>query len=420
MIKKILGTAIVRFFNAGIAFLIVIINSQYLGAENLGTISLIILGITIILQLNNFIGGGALIYLIPRLDNFKLFLTSYLWAFFSTMIGTYILFVFQLIPIEYTYHIMFLSLLLSLLSINFNVLLGKENIKQYNIISFIQFFLIIISLSFFIFILRKHEVISYVYALYIAYFISYIISIISIRNYIKFSNINNLYQIFKQILKYGYIIQIANIVQLLNYRLSYYIIELFLGRKPLGIYTVGVQLSEGMWLISKSVSLVQYTRVSNAKDPEYSKMLTLNLLKFTFILTAFITTIVLLLPKEVFMFVFGNEFEQVGMLILSLSIGIVSLSTAMIFSAFFTGIGKPKINMIGSIIGLVFTLVLGLLLIPEYGLIGAGITASVAYFFTAFYQFIIFIIYSKIRLKEFMIRIQDFKFLIREIKVLIN
>ena len=116
MIKKILGTAIVRFFNAGIAFLIVIINSQYLGAENLGTISLIILGITIILQLNNFIGGGALIYLIPRLDNFKLFLTSYLWAFFSTMIGTYILFVFQLIPIEYTYHIMFLSLLLSLLS----------------------------------------------------------------------------------------------------------------------------------------------------------------------------------------------------------------------------------------------------------------------------------------------------------------
>ena len=130
MLKKILGTAGARLINALLGFSILIVNTNKLGTEGVGTIGLIILSITIILLLNNFVGGGALIYLIPRIDLFKLFIPSYIWAVFSAISGTYILKFLNLIPVEYTCHILLLSLIQSLSSINLTVLLGNEKIKQ--------------------------------------------------------------------------------------------------------------------------------------------------------------------------------------------------------------------------------------------------------------------------------------------------
>ncbi len=77
MIRKIIGTISTRIIIALVTLAIILINGWFLGADKVGTISLIILAITLIQMLNNFVGGGALVYLLPRTDLIKLFIPAY-------------------------------------------------------------------------------------------------------------------------------------------------------------------------------------------------------------------------------------------------------------------------------------------------------------------------------------------------------
>ena len=114
MIKNIVGTVFTRFINALISFIVIIIISQKFGAEGTGTIGLILLGITIIVMINNFVGGSALVYLVPRYDLYRLLVPSYIWALTTSIPVAILLSITKLIPYEFTYHVMLLSLIFSL------------------------------------------------------------------------------------------------------------------------------------------------------------------------------------------------------------------------------------------------------------------------------------------------------------------
>ena len=420
MIKKILGTAGSRLIITIISFAVVIINAQNLGAGGVGEITLVVLGITIILLISNVVGGGALVYLIPRFDLFKILVPAYFWSFLSAIIGAYTLSFFDLIPRIYTHHVLFLSLFQSLASTNLNVLLGKEKIKQFNFISVFQVIALIGSLIFFFFYLKHVEVISYIYAMYLAYFSSFLISAFTIRKYVRFKDFEQFDEAIIQIFKYGTYVQLANLMQLLNYRLGYYIIERFLGKPSLGVFSVGNQVSEGLWLIGKSVAMVQYSRISNSTDAIFAKNITLRFLKFVFVITFGLLAILIIIPDSFFVFVFTKDFSGLHRIILSLSPGILAMSVSMILSHFYSGTGRHYHNTISSGIGLVLTLIFGFTLIPEFGILGAGITASISYFASASYQLIVFMKITKTSARNFLLSGDDISFIKNEISEIIK
>ena len=150
MIKNIFSTIFTRFINAIISFIVIIIISQKFGAEGTGTIGLILLGITIIVMINNFVGGSALVYLVPRYDLYKLLIPSYIWALITSVPVAILLSITGLIPHEFTYHVMLLSLIFSLTSINQMFILGKEKIKLFNLTSLAQMLVLLVSLMLFV------------------------------------------------------------------------------------------------------------------------------------------------------------------------------------------------------------------------------------------------------------------------------
>ena len=415
MLKKIIGTAGARVFNAFLSFVIVIVYARNLGAEGAGIIAEIVLGITIVLLISNFFGGGALVYLLPRHDNFIIFLLSYIWAIISAFVVTYFLNLFNAVPAKFIYDVLLLSIIQSFSAVNQNILLSKEKIKLYNSISVLQFSGLFAALMFFIFVLKKVEVSSYVNALYVGYSVGFVLSFVSILKYLKFKGFNDLGNIIKQLLKYGSYVQFANILQFLNYRLSYYIITSYFNKAMLGVYSVGNKLSEGTWLVGKSVSMVQYSRIANSKDKEYNKYLTLAFLKFTFVITLILVAILLLIPENVFVFVFHKEFSNIKIVISSLSVGIVAMSMSMMFSHYFSGTGRHYYNTISSGIGLIITFALGFTLIPRYNILGAGITASVSYFTSCLFQLIVFVKLTKSRFNDFLIKKTDVKLFFQEV-----
>lgn len=416
MISKIIGTVGSRVLNALLGLGIILITSRQMGAEAVGTISLIILGITVIQMVNNFVGGSALIYLIPRFDVYKLFVSSYVWAVFTALVCSVILKIFNLIPSEYFWHVLFLSLIQSLSSVNLNILLGKEKIKLFNIISSLQIVILFLVLIILVFFIGRNEVISYVVSLYCSYVFALVAGMLAAFRLFPVTNLKNMNEVIRNIFKYGTYVQLANIIQLFNYRLNFYLIENFIGRAALGVYSVGVQLSEGMWLTGKSLAIIQYSKISNISDQEYSRKITLIFGKISVLVTTVLLLIILMIPANLFSIIFGKDFNDLPVVILSLSAGIVLLSLSFSFSHYFSGIGKHYHNSISSFIGLIFTIVLGYLLIPEYKLAGAGITTSIAYFSILVYQVIFFVKISGTRYRELLITAQDLRLFMSELK----
>jgi len=148
--------------------------------------------------------------------------------------------------------------------------------------------------------------------------------------------------------------------------------------------------------------------------------LTLTLAKISWVVTAIAMTLLLTIPKFVFTLIFTARFGDVKLVIATLAFGIVALSFSMILSGFFSSINKPYHNTISSAIGLLFTIGLGLLLIPKYGIIGAGISASFSYFFLTLYQFIIFSRMTKLTASDFLLTQTEIRLLFQEIKKIIT
>ena len=74
-----------RAFGLVSALLLVLMNLHFVHVEGQGTIALINFGILILATLSQFIGGGALIYLIPRMGEHKIALPSLLWIAISAV-----------------------------------------------------------------------------------------------------------------------------------------------------------------------------------------------------------------------------------------------------------------------------------------------------------------------------------------------
>jgi O-antigen/teichoic acid export membrane protein len=415
MFKNILGTAFFRVMNAVITLLILIVNTNAFGREGMGTIGLLVLGISIILLLSNYLGGSVLVYLTPRYETINLFFPSYIWGLMSAFFGSSILNFFHLIPEGAWVHVMILATMQSFIATNQSLLLGKEKILLLNLAMFSQAFVTLIVLVIYIYFLGSSDIKVFFIALYFAYSITFLFSLSGIFPYLRFSELKPWKAIVVQILKYGKFIQTANVLQLLNYRVSFYIIEFFTGRAALGVFTAATQLSEGVWLVGKSVAMIQYSSISNSDNREYARIITLRLFKFTVSITALVLAVLLIVPDTLYSFLFSADFGKIKMVIFTLVIGVLSTAGSMIFSHYFSGIGKPRYNMLGSGIGLVITLVSGLILIPLFGLLAAGVTTSAAHLANLIYLVYHFAKMSGTSSKAFLISKEDLDYFRAEV-----
>ncbi len=409
LIKKIFSTAAARIINAALSLLILSINARELGAEAVGTIGLIVLAIAIIQNINSLTGGAPVVYFISRIPAANMMIISYIWSICSSIAGSGILYLFQSIPEGYFIQVMILSLILSLGQIHQMWLLGTERIALFNIISVLQFVLTIGALCFEIYIMKSASVDSYIHALFIAYsavFVFGFAATIAQRGKAQLKGLgNNLVEM----LRYGFLIQLAAISQLLNNRLSYFIIRKYLGLNILGHFDVGIKVSEGSLLPAKSISMVQYARISSTKDKTYARDLTISLFKLSLIVALLTISLLICLPDTFYGWVFGKDFSHIRRLMIYLAPGILSMASGMIFSHYFSGTGRPGYNTAASAIGLIVIAIAGFLMIPQMGIEGAAIATSISYICSLMFQWLSFIRLAKPDYKSFLPNSDDIR-----------
>ncbi len=435
MIKKIFGTFGTRLLNAICGFVTLWFGSHYLGAEAWGVGGIVLLDVSLLLIGVEFLAGSGLIYFTPRKSYRTLIKISYIWtalivAFYALMmwlcslipdgffhfIGKYLGKEIEFIPQGYHGMVLLLVFIYSLHNFNLTTLLGKERVGTNNILFIIQFMTQMCSMLVYIFVFDIRNANAFVYSLLTGYIVGYICGLTQIWPYLKERGDESLMGTVREMFKFGSIIQMSTLVSMLNKRLSFLIIKGFWGDAQVGVFNAASQVSESPKMIGQSIAMVQFSKISNLTNNNLAAKITVQLLKTATILTAICIVLVCIIPTSVYSWLFTADFASMRMVMVALGPGVVFMAANMVFCHYFSGVNMPKHNLYGALVGLAVTIPSLYLLIPPFGMVGAGISASITHLATIVYQWFIFKRINHLSAKELLVTKEDITTLVTSIK----
>lgn len=400
MIKGIISTGFSRVISAIISLIIIVLNARSVGADGIAIIGLVVLAVSILSLFGGMLGGASLAYFTPRA---RLSYLIYI-AFFGSMVVPVFFYIIYfiinnllglnfdlLIPNGFGFQVFILSFLQIIYS-NFNsILVGRKKIYAQNLNTITQAIILVFVTLFSYEILGLKGVNMFFIALAASFVVPAFMAFNAIRKLDKNEGVKDPSII--QMIKFSITVQLASLFQLLNYRLSYYLVKHFLGISKLGVFTVGNQLSEGVWIFPKSVALVQFGEISNSSNRAKNINITITLLALVIMATSIAVFVLVAIPETTYLRIFGGVgFIGIKSVIIWLSPGIIFLSANMILSHYFSGSGKPSVNLTSSFVGFLVIVLAGFYFVPNHGIVGAAISSSLSYLVSLMFTLSFFVI----------------------------
>jgi len=414
MIRKIVSTSFTRILNAFSGLVILWIATNFLGSREWGVAGLVMLDVSLILLVADM-AGNALVFYSSRRQLKKLMTLAIVWLIFIVSITGVALLLLRswpkllhiLVPEGYGLIILILVILSGLHGINQNILLGREQIKKFNILFTLQFLLVIPLMALLIWGAGVRTAWAFVWSQTISYAVSVSFGFLFLIQLPRTTELRA--PTLREMLDFGLMTQLSSITHLLNKRLGFYFIRSLSGLANLGVYHSATQLTEGLRLIGQSISLVQLSAISNSNNADYAKEITIRLMKLAVMITLFAVIVLCLIPSAWFSAILGKDFGGVNTVIFVLSPGVVALAANAIFSHFFSGTGRPKHNLYASITGFCVSLPSVIFLVKPFGMLGAAASASMAYMAAVAYQWIAFRKITAARIGDFVLRKDDIR-----------
>jgi O-antigen/teichoic acid export membrane protein len=177
----------------------------------------------------------------------------------------------------------------------------------------------------------------------------------------------------------------ANALQILNYRVDFFILSVVASTAALGHYSVAVAVTTVMWLLPQALSDVLFPRVAalsaSAKGSaagtrafvEAKSLRHTTLLVLVSVVALALALIILVVP------IFGPGFEESVALGLIRLPGVALLGVGAIMSATIVGRGHPEYGLYTALISTPVTIALYAALIPSYKATGAALASSISF-----------------------------------------
>jgi O-antigen/teichoic acid export membrane protein len=178
--------------------------------------------------------------------------------------------------------------------------------------------------------------------------------------------------------RFGMLGQAGNLMQLLNYRLDQYFVLLLVNATGVGIYLVGVQLSQSIWFLANAIAAVLVPRLTAAHEAEAARMTPL-MCRNTLLVSALAALAIGIAAPWALTPIFGQAFAGSVKPLLWLLPGTVALSGSKILASYIFSQGRPGLNSLITMGSLGVTAVADFALIPPYGVTGAAVASTLAY-----------------------------------------
>jgi O-antigen/teichoic acid export membrane protein len=179
--------------------------------------------------------------------------------------------------------------------------------------------------------------------------------------------------------RYGAINAGADLVQSLAYRADIWLVLYFLGKDALGQHAVAVGLAQTLWVLPQAAAAVVFPNVSRGltRLDEVARLARLSLL-----VVGCGAVVAALAAPWFFPVMFGREFGSSATVFIWLMPGIVIFVASKVYAGYLGGEGLVHANLLASLAGCCIGLVVAAILIPLWGLAGAGFAASISYIVT--------------------------------------
>jgi O-antigen/teichoic acid export membrane protein len=331
----------------------------------------------------NIFTNSSVAFFVRKVGASKLLAQACIWIFITSTVGVGIFYFIETARINASLLIFLLisSLLTGYLTFHSALYIGLQKIKYFNLLTILQplFLLIFIFLLFYTkettyFDYFYAHIFSLIFVILIAYFLSGK-TIGKIKLQLDFS-------VTKQTFSYGFQNELSNFFQLLASRLSFYFIIYYLSEISVGVFSMGVAISESIFTISRSVSTVQYSKIIKEGNTQNARKAIVTASLFSLVFSLFCVIILLVIPNTIYTSIWGDEFFEVKQIIFLMSPGILCTAFSTVLGHYFAAIGKQKILILKSVTGAILTVILSVTLIPEWGMNGASISSSIMRFFS--------------------------------------
>ncbi len=375
--KKTLSTIVARSAALLINFLLVVFTARVWGSEGRGLIALIMADVAIIVILNNVFSGATVAYHTPREAGRRLWVIAWAGAFVTSLTGALVFSLLQ--GFQYFFLLAGIALLTSLAgSISF-YWLGKNNIRLYNLLLLLPPLLLILFLLAGYYLAGITHLRIYFISWFLAYATVWGLGLLTLLREPQHPS-GRVERLLKSMTSYGAKSELSYFLQFLNYRLAYFLISSWLGLRELGLFSVAVAVSEAVWIIGKSISALLYADVLNSTSPAEQIRMTKKAVRTSFFLTLPALLLLIIIPDNIYLLVFGHDFTGIRMLVLYLSPGILAVAVANVIGHYFSATGRMNILIIKSLSGLAVNVLFLWLFLKEHGLPAACLALDMAYF----------------------------------------
>jgi len=410
-----LFTFVSRLATAAVNFGTIILLSRKLGPEGKGIATLILVIVTSVQLICDFMGGAAMVYLSPRYRLKNLLFPAWTWTAAWSLLAPLVVWWIRPDLFEfYGWHIAGLSFLNASMNQQLHLLNGREQFKLVNILNFLTAILTVSTLAAYIW--WNPKPIHYMYALYSGWLPAWIISLILLLRLPKVGENLSFKKSLQALLKFSSANQFGHMLQFSNQRIAYFLLPAF----ALGIYSNAVSLAEAMWMLATSIATIQYGTIANSNDKAKAIELTVPLFRASILVTSAAGLFICLLPASVFGLLFGDAFLPVKENLYFLMPGVVFISGYLILGHYFSGTGQFMKNNYAITAGLLVTLIGFLFLaatqkqgINEHQAALVTTFANMATFFSVIW---LFKSDSGVALRELLPRFSDLGLLIQKLR----
>lgn len=374
-------------------FLVVVLTARFWGAEGRGIVAMFMADISLLLILTNIFTGSSVSFYLQKSGVSRLFAIAMLWIAITSTLGALLFHILEKENLSLFFFIA--SAFTGLLAFFNSSFVGNQRIKQYNILTILQPFMLLgFMLLFYYFVDSSYR--AYFYALMLSLFILTIACLYLDRKRFSVTKMERLWPVAVRSFKFGFQTELSNFLQFFNYRLSYYFLAYLIGKASVGVFSIGVALAEAIWIVSRSISMVQYSKLLKDKDGVEARRSTVQVARYSLWITMAIILVANLLPGELYAYVFGGEdFADVKTVLMYLSPGVLLIAVSNVFGHYFSAIGKLRILVIKSFVGVLVTLALSYFFITQWKIVGASLVNMSSNVVTSIVLFIAFWMYTR-------------------------
>lgn len=197
----------------------------------------------------------------------------------------------------------------------------------------------------------------------------------SVRRFTRFTGVA---EHVKPTIVYGIRGQVGNLASFFNYRLDVFIVNYFLGPAELGLYAVGVAVSEGLWQIPNAVAAVLFPRTGRTVEQDATQF-NCFILRQVFLITTLCAVLIALASPVAIPLLFGARFRPSVAVIWWILPGTVALSLAKVACSDLAGRGKNGYGSASAFVCFGAIALLDWILIPRMGIVGAALASSISY-----------------------------------------